>query len=87
MHVLQLAYTFLNVAVSSPHVSNLSLTKCCALFHSQLNSVCVLLSGGPGVRAAERRSIQQGQPNLSPLEDQQQEVRTDFPEPRRRPRL
>lgn len=38
-------------------------------------------SGGTGVCAAERPSIQQGQPHLPPLEDQRQEVWTDLSEP------
>lgn len=75
----------INDAGCSPHTNNFSVTKCnhnvveCLLLCFTLK-LCVL-SGGAGVCPAERPSIQQGQPHLPSLEDQRQEVRTDFPEP------
>lgn len=77
----------LNDAVSSWHANNFPSTKCnCSVVEGTVPcfslKLCVfMLPGGAGVCPAERRSIQQGEPHLPPLEDQRQEVRTDLSEP------
>lgn len=77
-----------NVSVISIHWNVFSL---CIHHFSPQNlqlswlSNSLVLTGGAGVCPTERPCVQQGQPHFSPLEDQRQEVWTDFSEPSWRP--